>query len=128
MNMRQSLLHKCWMLWLTLPLIALCSAQAHAVPITFSVTVNSSTIAGTNGFLNLQLNPADSSAEALTATIMNFVQTGGSLAMTSMNSGAVVGTLPGTVVFTNSTAFNDMFQGDEFGSVFSFNVMFSQET
>jgi len=124
MDMTQNLLRKSMMLCLLCALVALCGAQAQAVPVTFSVNVNTTSVAGTNGFINLQLNPGGSGAESLTATVMNFTQTGGMLAATSMNTGAVVGVLPGAVVFTNSTAFNDLFQGDTFGSMFSFNVTF----
>ncbi len=124
MNTKQSLLHKCLMLWMTLALVALCGANAQAAPVTFSVSVTTSTITGTNGFLNLQLNPADSSAELATAMVTSFAQVGGSLAATSMNTGSAVGTLPGPVSFVNDMPLNDLFQGDTFGSMFSFNVTF----
>lgn len=124
MNPKHTLLHQCLLLCLTLTLMALCNTPARADPVTFNVSVNTSSIAGTNGFINFQFNPGGMGAEMATAMVTAFTQSGGMLAATSMNSGAVVGMLPGPVTFTNSTQFNDLFQGDTFGTMFGFDVTF----
>jgi hypothetical protein len=92
----------------------------------YQVTVNTSSLQGSGGYLDFQLNPADSTAKAATATIQSYLQTGGgALAPTSVNTGDAFGTLPATLTLDNGTAFNDIFQGVTFGSQFSFQLTLS---
>lgn len=98
----------------------LCSSATFAQ--TFLITVDTSEIAGTNGYVDFQFNPADVSAPGASASI-----SGGSITLFGAPAieGSVVGTLPGTVSLLNSTAFNDYFHAVEFGDAFSFQVQFS---
>ena len=105
-------------------IVAGCAVTASAAPITFSVGVNTAAVAGTIGFIDLQFNPGSAASEPATAVISAFAQMGGALAASPVNTGSVAGALPGTVTFTNSAAFNDLFQRDTFGSTFAFTVTF----
>ncbi len=120
--MTQNLLRKSMTLCLLCVLVAFCGTLAQAAPVTFVVNVNTASITGTNGFINLQLNPGGPSAELATATVFGFAQVGGNLALTSTNIGSAAGTLPGAVTLTNTTPLNDLFQGDLFGSSLGFSV------
>lgn len=100
----------------------LCSSATFAQ--TFQITVDTSEIAGTNGYVDFQFNPADVIAPGASASISAW---GGSITLFGAPAieGSVVGTLPGTVSLLNSTAFNDYFHAVEFGDAFSFQVQFS---
>jgi hypothetical protein len=95
---------------------------AMAVP--FRVDLNTSPLAGSSGFVDLQLNPADGLAPSATATVTGAA---GDLVLQGapLIDGAVQGALPGTVTLANGTAFNDYFQTAVFGNSFSFLVDFA---
>src|SRR5579872_3440952 len=101
-------------------LLACCSTLAGTARADFivDVTVDTSSIKGSNGYLDFQLNPGGGTAEALKAVISQYQQTQGSLASTSLNTGDAVGTLPASLTLDNGTAFNDIFQGTTFGTSF----------
>jgi hypothetical protein len=90
---------------------------------TYFITVNTSSVSGSSGFLDFQFNPGNSTTQAATATVSNF--TGGTLGATTPNAGVVSGTLPGAVTFTNSAALNEYFQGFTYGASFSFVLTLS---
>jgi len=102
-------------------LLLLTAKPAEAV-VTYFVTVDTSSVNGTSGFLDFQFNPGNSSTQAATATISNF--TGGTFGA-PQPGGNVSGTLPATVTFVNSTALNELFQGFTYGSSFSFLLTLS---
>jgi hypothetical protein len=105
---------------LTLGLAALPSV---ASPITYMVSVDTSAINGTMGFLDFDFGPGNDSQSAL-VTISNF-SGNGALSGSPQVNGAVTGVLPGPLVIGNSTPFNDYFQGITFGTSILFDLAFS---
>lgn len=103
-------------LFRALLLCVLCMPAAHAAM--YQVTVDTSSLTGTAGYLDLQLNPADTSAPAAVVDVANLQ---GNLTLLAMPDvfGEVTGVLPSMVTLTNSAAFNDYFQSVQFGNVFS---------
>jgi hypothetical protein len=101
----------------------LCAAStASAGPITYRVTVNSSSIAGTAGSLDFNFNPGPLVSQPASLQISNFVSDG-SLAGGPQISGNVSGgPLPAALTFDNGGAFNDYFGGFTFGSRITFDV------
>jgi hypothetical protein len=77
------------------------------------VTVNTSAISGTSGFLDFDFAPGNNSQSAF-VTIDNF-SPGAALAGVPQVSGGVTGNLPGTLTIDNSTQFNDYFQAFNYG-------------
>ena len=106
-------------------LLIAAGATAQAAPVTFSVNVNTTSIAATSGFVDFQFNPAGASSPAATAVVNNFVIVGG-VPGAAQRTGNVMGALPGTVSFDNGTGFNDLFQNFTFGSSFRFDVTLNQ--
>ena len=94
---------------------------ASAGEITYQVTVNTSSVAGTTGSFDFQFNPGPLITQAASLDILAFGGNG-SLVGAPMLTGSVVGALPGTLTFQNSTAFNDYFQGFTYGSSLIFDV------
>jgi PEP-CTERM motif len=106
----------------------LCVASlASAGPITYDVTVDTSSIAGTAGSLDFNFNPGPLVTQAASLQILNFASDG-SLVNCAANvqgfcpTGDVSGVLPATLTFDNGTAFNDYFDGFTFGTTISFDV------
>jgi hypothetical protein len=103
-----------------------CAALAMASPITYDVTVNTSSLSGTTGSLDLNFNPGPLVTQAADLQILDF--TGGSFESCASNvqgfcnTGNVTGTLPGTLTFNNGTGYNDYFDGFTYGSTISFEV------
>lgn len=93
-----------------------------AGPIAYLVTVNTGAISGTSGFLDFSFAPGFDSQSAF-ASIGSFV-TDGSLSGLPVVSVGVSGVLPGTITIDNSTAFNDYYQGFEFGTTIQFLLSF----
>jgi hypothetical protein len=107
--------------WLFIPLL-LCSASiASAAPITYDATVDTSSVSGMAGALDFQFNPGPLVTQAASLQILNFASNG-ALAANPALTGDVAGTLPGTLTFNNSTAFNDYFTGFTYGSALSFEA------
>ena len=102
-------------------LVLCCAGLSPAGPITYGVTVNTSSIAGTTGSLDFNFNPGPLAMQASSLQIVNF-SSDGSVGGSPTRAGDVVGVLPGTLTFDNGTAFNDYFGGFAFGSTISFNV------
>jgi spore coat protein U-like protein len=100
----------------------LCIAStASAAPITYDVTVDSSSISGTAGSLDFEFNPGPLVTQAVSLQILSFASDG-TLAGSPVLTGDVTGALPETVTFDNGTAFNDYFEGFTYGSTLSFQV------
>jgi hypothetical protein len=104
-----------------LALLSCLAGVASAGPITYTVLVNTSSIAGTTGSFDINFNPGLLVTQAASLQILSF-STDGSLNGTPSLIGDVSGALPATVTFDNGTAFNDYFQGFTFSSTLSFNV------
>src|ERR1700692_1873400 len=92
-----------------------------ASSITYDVSVNTLSIAGTAGSLEFQFNPGPIASQSASLQILNF-SSDGLLAGSPALSGDVSGLLPGTLTFDNLTSFNDYFDGFTFGSTLSFSV------
>src|ERR1039458_539466 len=83
----------------------------------FDITVNTSSLQGTSGYLDFQFNPGNTPVDAASATIMNFT-TYGTLTAALPNIGDVSGALPGQVVINNTQVLNEYTQGFTYGSFF----------
>ena len=109
-------------------IIFLCASTAFADSVEYSVTVNTSLLAGVAGALDFNFNPGPLSTQGADLQILNF-SSNGSLPNCASNvqgfcgTGDVTGTLPGTLTFDNGTAFNDYFDGFTFGNTLSFDVI-----
>lgn len=90
----------------------------------YRVTVDTSELAGTDGYVNFQFNPADLEAPAAEASILQWLGST-TLLDAPLIEGNVTGSLPGAVTMNNGTAFNDYFHAAQFGEAFSFVVEFS---
>jgi PEP-CTERM motif-containing protein len=101
----------------------LVAAGLQAAPITYSVFVNTSSIAGVSGNVDFQFNPGFGISDPAFVTISMF-SSNGSLAGSPVVSGDATGTLPPLVTIHNTTAFNDYADGFTFGSFLSFFVRF----
>jgi len=100
----------------------LCFASiASAAPITYDVTVDSSSISGTAGSFDFNFNPGPLVTQSASLQILSFASNG-TLAGPPTVIGDVAGALPATLTFDNGTAFNDYFEGFTFGSTLSFQV------
>ena len=94
---------------------------AFASPITYDVTVNTSSISGSTGSLDFQFNPGPLVTQSASLQILNF-SSNGTLAGSPILTGDISGLLPGTLTFDNGSGFNDYFEGFKFGSTLSFNA------
>jgi hypothetical protein len=112
----------CWAMGL-LVLAALAAGTAMAAPISYLVTVNTSSLAGQSGFVDFQFNPGGLDTQPAAVTIANFT-TDGTLSGSPAVVGDVSGQLPSTVTIVNSGGFNDYFEGLIFGTVITFALNF----
>src|SRR5271157_105570 len=94
---------------------------ASAGPITYGVTVDTSSILGTAGSLDFNFNPGPLVTQAASLQILSF-SSDGSLAGGPSLTGDVSGALPATVTFDNGSGFNDYFEGFTYGSTLTFRV------
>jgi hypothetical protein len=104
--------------------LAVLSVQPAAAAVAYLVTVNTPANVGTNGSIEFQFNPGNSSSQPATAAILQFTADG-TLNGPPAIAGNVSGALPGTVTLVNSTGFNDYFQGYTYGQTFSFVLVLS---
>jgi hypothetical protein len=100
-------------------------ARSANADLTFTVSVDTSPLSGQSGYLDLQFNPGDSSAEFATATVTLFQTSGGILAQPAALTGDAAGSLPGALTLDNGTVYNDIFQGFTFGSSFGLTLTLS---
>ena len=94
---------------------------AVADPITYNVTVDTSSISGTSGSLDFQFNPGPLTTQAASLQILDF-SSDGSLAGSPSLTGDVSGALPGTLTYDNGTQYNDFFEDFTYGTTLSFEV------
>jgi len=94
---------------------------ASAGPITYGVTVDTSSIFSTAGSLDFNFNPGPLVTQAASLQILSF-SGDGSLAGGPSLIGDVTGALPATVTFDNGGGFNDYFEGFTYGSTLTFQV------
>jgi hypothetical protein len=93
-----------------------------ADPITYDVSVDTSSIFGTAGSLDFQFNPGPLVSQAASLQILNFTSDGTLDVAGPTLSGDVGGALPNPVTFDNGMSFNDYFQGFTFGNMLNFQV------
>src|SRR4051794_21315195 len=104
-------------------IVALASV-AGASTVTYNVDLNTSTIAGTTGFLDFQFNPV-AGAPASNATLGGFTLGGGSAIGLPVLDGDATGSLGTSVVLRNTTSLNAFLQSILFGSSVRFTVSLS---
>ena len=92
-----------------------------ASPITYSVTVNTSSVSGSTGSLDFNFNPGPVITQSASLQMLKFGNDG-TLTGSPTLTGDVSGTLPSTVTFENGTGFNDYFEDFTYGSTLSFDV------
>jgi hypothetical protein len=97
--------------------ILLLPGGARASLITWEITVNTSALEGTPGYLDFQFNPGDTLFDPASATLSGFVSDGTLTGALSDVGSDVTGTLPGTVVLNNDLL-NDHTEGFTIGSFF----------
>lgn len=101
-------------------LLAGSSSLALAGPLSYHVEIDTSQFSGA-GFLDFAFIAGNSPAAGASATLSNFSGAFGAL---ESQEGNVSGSLPGTLTFGNSGAYNDWFHNVTLGSKFAFNVVF----
>jgi hypothetical protein len=107
-----------------LVVLAALSARPAAAAVGYLITVDTSSVSGTSGFLDFQFNPGSASTQSATAQILNFTSDGILVGVPQIN-GNVAGVLPGTTTFMNSSALNEYFQQFTYGAKVSFVVLLS---
>lgn len=105
-------------------MLSVFASAAVSNPITYTETINTSSISGTTGSFYFQFNPGPSVAQSASLQIMNFLSDGAPVG-SPVITGDVSGALPATITFDNGTGFNDYFQGFTFGSTLSFLISLS---
>lgn len=110
--------------WMLVALFFSVGWAIHASSATYDVTVDTSSLAGINGAVDFQFNPGPLISQPATLQIVDF-STLGTLAGSPTLTGDVSGALPGTVTFDNGTGYNDYFEGLQFASTLSFNLILS---
>jgi hypothetical protein len=97
------------------------ASMASAAPVTYDVSVDTSSISGTAGSLDFNFNTGPLATQPASLQILDFMSDG-ALAGCPTLTGDVAGALPATLTFDNGTAFNDYFEGFTYGSALSFQV------
>ncbi|MGK5036626.1 NF038129 family PEP-CTERM protein [Janthinobacterium sp. LB3P118] len=100
--------------------LAASSSLALADPLGYHVEIDTSAFSGA-GFLDFSFIAGNSPAPGASATLNNFSGAYGALAS---QEGSVSGSLPGTLTFGNSGAYNDWFHNVTLGGKFGFNIVF----
>ncbi|WP_338681228.1 NF038129 family PEP-CTERM protein [Janthinobacterium sp. TB1-E2] len=100
--------------------LAASSSLALAGPLGYHVEIDTSQFSGA-GFLDFAFIAGNSPAPGASAVLSNF--SGAFGALESME-GNVSGSLPGTLTFGNSGAYNDWFHNVTLGGKFGFNIVF----
>lgn len=88
----------------------------------YQVIVDTSSVAGVSGSLDLNFNPGPLMTQTANLQILNFASNG-TLSGSPSVTGDVSGVLPGTLIFDNGTGLNDYFEGFSYGSTLSFDVL-----
>lgn len=100
--------------------LAASSSLALADPLAYRVEIDTSAFAGA-GFLDFAFIAGNSPAPGASAVLSNFSGAFGAL---ESQEGSVSGSLPGTLTFGNSGAYNDWFHNVTLGGKFGFNIVF----
>jgi hypothetical protein len=111
---------KCALRLLASSLVA--ASLASASSITYAVTINTSSISGTAGALDLNFNPGPLVTQFASLQILDFMSNGSLADACPCITGDVSGQLPSTLTFDNGSGFNDYFDDFTFGTTISFDV------
>ncbi len=103
--------------------LAMSAVTSSALADMFDFSVDTSSVSGQFGYIDLQFNPGVSTLGAASAVISNFASDA-TLGLVQP-SGDVSGTLPAVVTINNTTQFNDYFQALTFGTTTSFDLNLS---
>ncbi len=100
-------------------------ANSAFASLSYDVTINTSSLAGTNGYLYFQYTPLDAANSS--ATVYGFSSDGTLAGSPSavVNGTAVSGQLPGSVTFANTNGVNDYNHGITFGNTIAYHLSFS---
>ena len=99
----------------SLPMLALAlwclapAGTARGESVTYSVDVNTTSLAGSSGFIDFQFNPADLSSLAATAGVNNF-STDGTVGLQAFQQGDAIGPASGPL---SSLSFDNGGRGDK---------------
>jgi len=93
--------------------------------VVYFANLNTSSIGGMDGFLDLQFNPGGSNSPLATASVSQFLIVGGVPDAAPLITGNVTGDLASILTFANTTPFNDYFQEFNFGTSLTFKVTLS---
>ena len=104
-------------------LLAGSSSLALADPLGYHVEIDTSAFSGA-GFLDFAFIAGNSPAPGASATLSNFSGAFGAL---ESQEGNVSGSVPGSLTFGNSGAYNDWFHNVTLGGKFAFNIVFGGE-
>ncbi len=105
-----------------LSLLAAAAAPTWADPITYHVSINTSSIAGTAGSFDFNFNPGPLVSQPASLQIVNFASDGALAGGASTFGDVSGGPLPSTLTFDNGGPFNDYFEGFTFGSTLTFDI------
>jgi hypothetical protein len=100
-------------------LMVLGAVDAHARPI-YEISVNTSSLIGTSGFLDFIFNPGAGPVDPASATLFGFTSDGTLTGPSYI--GDVSGALPGTVTINNTDVDNDYTEGFVYGTYFDIFV------
>lgn len=103
------------------------TGRTQADPITYHVTVDTTSLDQEYGYLFVQFNPGPGGAALASATVTNFFTDGTLNPNDPLNgpSGDVSGSLPGTLILTNDQFPNYYLEGFTYGNSIQFDVMLS---
>lgn len=99
-----------------------CLASAAQADVVYQFTVDTSSISGIAGSLDLQFNPGPLVSQQASLQILSFVSSGTFAGGPILSGDVSGGPLPATLTFGNSAAFNDYFAGFTFGSSLAFDI------
>jgi hypothetical protein len=104
----------------TIAILGCLTTAMTATPVTYIVSVNTQSLAGTMGSLDFNFNPGPLVSQSAMVQILDF--SGGAMAGSPVLTGVASGSLPGTLALDNGTGFNDYFQEFTYGSTLTFDV------
>jgi hypothetical protein len=110
---------------LTLSLfLALFTSAAVQADVLLPFLVNTSSVSGAQGFLDFQFNPLNASTLPETATIVSFSGATYNSTLGATLTGGATGGPAGVsnIVLSNSTSYNDAFEGVSYGKSISFTL------
>lgn len=109
---------------LSVAVLACACAIPAAAQVKYFVTVDTSSVSGMSGIVDMQFNPGGAS-EVATAQVVGFTVNGGSVSGSPTLMGDAAGTLPGTLAFQNTAPDNEYYQNITFGSSVTFELVLS---